>query len=274
MVADLKTRWPIATPAAPKNPEMGGGQAVGETQVDASAASWRRATEEAARRLAAITAVGGLVGLLIGGVGGRLAMMLLARLNPEVTGLTSDDGFTMGQFTAADTINLLLVGAGFGVVGAGVYAVLRCLRVGPHWFQVLSIAVGPAVVVGAAIVHTDGVDFRVLSPPWLAIGLFIAIPGVYAVLLTLFAERLLREDAWFASAPIMLAAAPLALWIPLAPLLGVLVLLWALGEGMRRTPAGAAALGRPVMAWAARLGLTAIFVLSLVDLGKDATELM
>lgn len=245
-----------------------------ETQVDVSSPGWRGATEQAARRLAAITAMGGLLGLLVGGLGGRLAMMLLARLNPGATGVTSDDGFRIGQLTAADTINLLLIGAGFGVVGAGVYAVVRGLRVGPRWFQVLTIAGGPAVVVGAAIVHTDGVDFRLLGPPWLTIGLFVAIPGVYAALLTLSAERLLDENGWFAHAPILFAAAPLALWIPLAPLLGVLVILWASAEGVRRTPLGAAAIGHPVMARAARLGLAAIFVLSLFDLGKDATELM
>lgn len=247
---------------------------MAEIQVDASSAGWRGTTEQAARRLAAITAVGGLLGLLIGGVGGRLAMMLLARLNPQVTGVTSDDGFRIGQLTMADTINLLLIGVGVGVVGAGVYAVVRGLRVGPHWFQVLSIAVGPAVVVGAAIVHTDGVDFRLLGPPWLTIGLFLVIPGVYAALLTLFAEPLLEGNSWFAHAPILLAAAPLALWIPLAPLLGILVLLWVSGEGMRRIPRGASAIGHPVMAWAARLGLAGLFLLSLVDLGRDAAELM
>lgn len=244
------------------------------TRVDATSAGWRGATEQAARRLAAITTVGALLGVLVGGVGGRLAMMLLARLNPGVAGVMSDDGFRIGQFTAPDTINLLLLGAGFGVVGAGAYAVVRGLRVGPHWFQVLSIAGGPAVVVGAAIVHTDGVDFRLLGPPWLTIGLFVAIPGVYAALLTLFAERLLEDDGWFAHAPIMLAAAPLAAWIPLAPLLGILVLLWASREAMRRTSRGATALSHPATAWAARLGLITALVLSLVDLGKDATELM
>jgi hypothetical protein len=142
---------------------MAGGHAVAKTQVETSPADWRGATEQAARRLAAITAVGGMLGLLVGGVGGRLAMMLLARLNPEVTGATSDDRFRIRQFTTADTMNLLLIGAGFGVLGAGVYAVVRGLHVGPHWSQVLSISAGPAVVVGAAIVHTDGVDFRLLG---------------------------------------------------------------------------------------------------------------
>ena len=44
-------------------------------------------TLDAARRLAAITLAGALLGVLVGGVGGRLAMLLLARLNPEATGV-------------------------------------------------------------------------------------------------------------------------------------------------------------------------------------------
>lgn len=244
------------------------------TQVYAVSVGWRGAGEQAARRLAAITAVGGVLGLLVGGVVGRLAMMLLARLNPLATGVTSDDGFRIGQFSTADTMNLLLVGTVLGVVGAGVYAVVRGLRIGPRWFQVLSIGGGPAVVVGSMIVHPDGVDFQLLGPPFLTIGLFIVIPGVYAALLTAFAERLLDEDGWFARAPLMLAALPLVLWIPVAPLLAFLVLVWASGEGLRRTSLGATALGHPAMAWAARLGLAAIFVMSLVDLGNDASELV
>src|SRR5262245_33918355 len=126
---------------------------------------WGESARLAARRMGAITAVGALLGLLVGGVGGRLAMMLLARLNPDVTGVTSDDGFTMGQFTVSDTLNLLLVGTLLGVVGSGIYALLRGLRIGPRWFQILAIGGGPAVVVGALIVHTDGSIFDCSSRP-------------------------------------------------------------------------------------------------------------
>jgi hypothetical protein len=241
---------------------------------DPVSVGWRARAEQAARRLAAITAVGALLGLFVGGVGGRLAMMLLARLNPAATGTTSDDGFRIGQFTVGDTLNLLLVGTAFGVVGAGVYAVVRGLMLGPRWFQVLSVAGGPAVVVGAAIVHTDGVDFQLLDPPWLAIGLFVAIPGVYAALLTVFAERWLKESGWFSWAPLLLAAPPLALWIPLFPLLAALVLLWASREGLRQSPRVAGVLTHAATAWAARLGLAVIFAQSLVDLGRDAAELI
>jgi len=50
------------------------------------------------RTLAAISSAGALAGVLIGGVGGRLAMMLLARLNPQALGVKSDDGFIIGRF--------------------------------------------------------------------------------------------------------------------------------------------------------------------------------
>ena len=180
--------------------------------------------------------MGALLGLVVAGIGGQLAMMLLARLNPEATGVTSDDGLTIGQFTVSDTLTLLLLGTLLRLVGAGVYALLCGLRIGPRWFQVLSIGAGPAVVVGAMIVHTDGVDFHVLKPTWLPTGLFVAIPGIYATLLTLLAERVLRPGGWWERAPLLLAVAPLLLWIgPLAPLLVILAAGWAAHQGLRRT---------------------------------------
>lgn len=232
---------------------------------------WWAPAELAARRLAVITATGALLGLLVGGVGGRLAMLLLAELNPEASGVTSDDGFTIGQFTLA-SLNLLIVGTVLGVVGAGFYAILRGLRVGPRWFQVLSLAVGPAVVVGALIVHTDGVDFTRLEPTWLAIVLFVAIPGGYAALLTVLAERLLQQQRW-TTAPRWQVVAVLTLWLPVAPLLLLLTAGWAASEGVRRTSAGAAALGHPGLRWGARLALAVVFAVSLLDLGQDAAAL-
>src|SRR4029450_9281815 len=229
----------------------------------------------AARRMGALTAVGALLVWVVGGIGGRLAMMLLARLNPEATGVTSDDGFAMGQFTVSDTLNLLLLGTLLGVVGAGVYALLRGLRIGPRWFQVLSICVGPAVVIGALIVHTDGVDFQLLEPTWLTIGLFIALPGLYAALLTLLAERMLHPGGWWERAPLLLAVAPLVLWIgPAAPVFVIMAGGGGASEGVRCTHTGSCVVDHPGLGWAARLGLVAIFTVGLLDLARDAAELL
>ena len=195
-------------------------------------------------RLVVIVLAGAVLGLLVGGVGGRLAMMLLAVLNPEATGVTSDDGFVMGQFTASGTLNLLVAGTILGAIGGVFYALLRDLMIGPRWFQVLSVGGGPAVVVGSMLVHTDGVDFRLLQPAWLAIGLFVAIPGVYAAVLTLVAERLLRAVGLLSMPPVG-------------------------GRGN-----GATAKALSAVQWAARLGLAMVFAAGLLDLAKDTAELL
>lgn len=152
-------------------------------------------SDSALRRLVVCTASGALSGLLIGGIGGRLAMVLLARLAPETAGMTSDDGFVIGQFTLSGTLNLLLAGTLFGILGGVIYFALRRLMIGPRWFQILSISLGASVIVGSVLVHTDGVDFTFLRPAWLAIALFVAIPGLYAVLLTVLCERRLHREA-------------------------------------------------------------------------------
>ena len=229
--------------------------------------------EHVVRRLAAVTWAGALLGLLVGGIGSRLAMLLLARLNPQATGVTSDDGFTIGHLTT-DTFNLLAVTTLIGVLGGGIYFVLRGLMFGPRWFQVASISLGPAVVVGSMLVHVEGVDFTVLDPVWLSIVMFVVIPGVYAALLTVVGERWLSADSTFITSSKWLAAAPLLLWIPLAPFLAVLVLALLAFEAVRRTRSGGVLLAHPAWPWLARAALVVLFMLAVFDLGRDTATLL
>lgn len=250
---------------------------MGAIQTSVSAAerqeeSWAVISRRALRRLAAVTWAGALLGLLVGGVGSRLAMMLLARLNPGAAGLVSDDGFVMGQLTL-ETLDLLATTTLIGVFGGGIYFVLRGLMIGPRWFQILSISVGPAVVVGSSLVHVDGVDFTLLGPVWLAIAMFVVIPGVYAAILSVLAERWLAPDGRFTTSPFFLAVSPILLWVPIAPLLGALLLGSAVFELMRRTPGGAALLGHPAWPWLLRGALAVLFTVALVDLIRDTDAL-
>jgi len=235
---------------------------------------WGMSAERALRRLATTTAAGALLGLLVGGAGGRLAMGLLAILNPRATGVTSDDGFRIGQFTVSGTLNLLIVATVIGALGGGIYLVLRNLMIGPRWLQVLSISAGPAVVVGSMLVHVDGVDFTLLRPPLLAIAMFVAIPAVYAALLTLLAERWLEPDNWFTKGPRILAMAPLLVWLPIAPLLAALAVGWLLTEwsSQLRRPPTAQMLS--VTHWVARIALAALFAVSLFTLVRNTALLM
>lgn len=234
---------------------------------------WAATGARTLRELAAATAAGALLGLLVGGVGGRAAMLVLARLNPDATGLTSDDGFVMGQMTTA-TLSLLALATVIGALGGGIYYLLRGFMVGPRWFQVLSISLGPAVVVGSMLVHVEGVDFTVLRPAWLGIAMFVAIPAVYAAVLTLLAERWLAPGSRFRSAPLWLALLPLLLWGPAAPVLGIVLALLVAAEALRRTSPGRTLLAHPAWPWVVRGGLAVLFVVALADLVRDTTSLV
>jgi hypothetical protein len=242
---------------------------IGTAQIRGS---WAVSARCALRRLAAVTWAGAVLGLLVGGVGSRLAMMLLARLNPQVAGLTSDDGFTMGQLTM-QTLDLLVTTTLIGVIGGGIYYVLRGLLIGPRWFRILSVSVGPAVVVGSRLVHVEGVDFS-LDPVWLAIALFVAIPLAYAALLTVIAERWLAPEGRFMTARIWLAVSPLVLWAPIAPVLGVLLLGLVGWEVAHRTQTGDRVLGHQALPWLVRAALAILFSVSLVDLVWDTVTLL
>jgi hypothetical protein len=149
----------------------------------------------AAGRFAFIVAVGLGLGVLVGGVLGRLLMFVLIRLNEDARGRVSDDGFVMGQFTLSGSFNLVVVGASLGAFGGIVYAAARHLTFGPEWWRLTSVVLGAALPVGALIVHDDGVDFTVLEPPELAIAMFVLLPGLYGLLLLLIVERRLAPPA-------------------------------------------------------------------------------
>ena len=239
-------------------------------------AAWRTHAGESLRTLSAVTLAGVLSGLVVGGVGGRLAMMLLARLNPSAAGLVSDDGFVIGRLTLDGTLSLLVITTAIGLLGAGAYAVLRGLAVGPRWFRVVSLSVGPAVVVGELLVHPGGVDFVVLQPAALSIALFVAIPGLYAAALTLLAEFWLRPGGLFRRARLPSACAPLLLWgagFFLLPVLLGLVLLWGVRELLRRSERGREVLG-PGARWAARGLLALVFCASSARLIAETVALV
>lgn len=132
-------------------------------------------------------ASGAIAGLLVGGIGGRLAMLLLRLTSPDyVIGAISDDGFEIGVVTT-DTVQLMFGMAMFGGVNGVLYAAVRGvipvrLRL-PLW-TLLAMA-----GVGAAVIHDDGVDFTLIEPAALAIVLFIALPGLAAAVVVLLVER-------------------------------------------------------------------------------------
>jgi hypothetical protein len=229
--------------------------------------------EHDVRNLAAAATAGAAAGLVINGIGSRIAMLLLARLNPKATGRVSDDGFVIGQFVLIDTLNLLFAGTVFGVLGGLVFLAVRQLRFGPAWFQTASITIGPAVVVGAMLVHTSGIDFRLLQPAWLAIALFVALPGLFAFTISRLVDRWAAEGSWFrtGSRNRLWALTPLGFALPFAPLLAVAALARAVYQSVPRLRSARVRRGVHLVA---RAGLVGVFMLGAVDLTRDVLVLV
>ena len=171
------------------------------------------------RRIALAAGAGAIVGLLVGGVWGRLFMFVLARLNPEEHGLDTDDGFAMGQFTLGGTLNLLVAATVLGVIGGLVFLALRGLRFGPGWFRAVSLPLGGAIVVGSMLVHSDGIDFNVLEPLGLAVALTLSVPLLFTIGVVWLGDR------WLGDAPTFWQRVPAAVpWIARAGLTALAVL--------------------------------------------------
>lgn len=225
-----------------------------------------------ARRLSAGLWAGLIAGALIGGAGGRLAMYALRLTSdPRVIGMTSDDGFTIGEFTA-DTGFLFLLGAAAGALGGVFYLLVRGWL--PGKYRPFAYGLFGAAVGGSFVVHPDGIDFVVLSPRWLAIAMFVALPGLYGAATSLLAERFLvkpeagRRYGWVAAFLPLLA---LAVMGPIGVLLLVIVTAgWAINK---RLPLVDWWRSRPIT-WFGRFALLAIFVFALVTLVADSVEIL
>ena len=153
--------------------------------------------------------------------------MLLLRLTSgdSVVGAVSDDGFQIGRFTVGDTLNLLLATAFLGALVGLFYAFARTVL--PQRHRVVLYAVPVALLGSAGLVHADGVDFTILSPRWLAVTLFVALPTAGAFGIALAVEWLERHPTALPT-PVLavlsllgtLALLPFAIFAPIIVLVG------------------------------------------------------
>jgi hypothetical protein len=237
-------------------------------RVNADEHNWWSALEPFARRLSATILIGALTGAVVGGLGGRLAMRILFLTTGDtVKGIESDDGFTIGRFTLANTLSLVVVTTLGGIFAALLYLAARPFVAGFGERAIPMAAVFYGVVGGALIVKPEGVDFVLLEPAALAIALFVIIPAAFGAVVSWQVNRATQDDAWpdrsswwLLGPPLLLVALP-----PMLFLTVVIVLTQAAGSSSR-APRLIRAGGLIVIA--------ALFALGAVDLGSDAAELI
>jgi hypothetical protein len=245
------------------------------TVIDApSQTTWQEDLLASARRLSA-GVVGGLAtGALIGGVGGRLAMFVLrVTSDPSLHGLKTDDGFTIGRFSG-ETLFLVLVTAALGVLGGLLYLAVRPWL--PERWRAALAGVFGGIVGGAAFIRPDGIDFTRLDPLPLAIAMFIALPAIYGVAMSLFVERLLRSDpgatgswGW------LLGLLPLVAFGATGPFgLGLILLLFGAWWVHRAMPDAATLWRSPTITWIGRVVLLAVTARGLVSLVDDIDQIL
>ena len=110
--------------------------------------------------------------------------------DPSVVGRESDDGFIIGR-VSGDTLFLFLLTTAGGILGGLLYLVVRGWL--PERARAIAYGTLGAAVGGALVVHPEGIDFSLLEPRWLAIAMFVALPGAFGVATAKLTERFLKR---------------------------------------------------------------------------------
>jgi hypothetical protein len=139
--------------------------------------------EWAARTLAKGMLPGLVAGVIVGGVGSRVVMRIMALTSASAArGITTDFGATVGEITPGGTLFLLIAGAVLGMAGGIAYLAIRDLLPGKAWIRGLVFGVLVLAVSGRFLVDPGNADFLILSPAGLAVTLFAALPILYGLL--------------------------------------------------------------------------------------------
>ncbi len=225
-------------------------------------------TQTVAWRLLSAIGGGAIVGAIVGGIGGRLAMLMLRLTSNEaVLGVTTDDGFEIGRFTTATTF-LLTVTAGLGGATGAAYFALRDAL--PRRGRPLLWGIVVGLVAGADLLKPRSLDFTALDPQSLAVTSFILLPTAAALLIALVIERLLVLEPW-SSCPLVVLLSLGAL--PLVPVLPAILVLFGVTLFLARRPR-LRATTFAVARIAVPLLLIALSARSGLHLWRDANEIL
>ena len=224
-------------------------------------------------RIAVVAGVS--VGILVIGLGSRLAMLVLRVTSPHyVVGMESDDGFEIGRITLSGSYQLLTLGAAVGVIGALAYIVVAPWLIGPGWFRRLTVGLTAGALVGSMVIVPGGIDFTILEPTWLAVVVFVGLPVVSGILLTLAVDLVARPAFWTGRGRtawllplVLLALVPPAVLV-LVPVLAIVAVLLPLRRRFLQP-----LLDSRIGALAVRGAFLVIPVLSFMALSEDLAEL-
>ena len=154
----------------------------------------------ALRRFAAVFVAGGLAGMIVGGIGSRVAMRIAAIAAPEsVRGVPTEAGARIGEITLEGTLFLLLfAGVSSAFVGTSFYLAVRSWLPRRRWIRGLAFGTLELLVFGTLILDAGNPDFTILGNSVLNVALFGSLFMLHGVLLVLLVEPSGRLVGWVA----------------------------------------------------------------------------
>ena len=138
--------------------------------------------------IGAATLAGGVVGP-VAGLAARLAMRLLAALNPSTEGLLVAAMFPVGSFSFQGTFVILFQAVIIGAVAGAVYGLCRPALPRSPAIAGLAFGVWAAATFTGLLVVGEDRDFQLFGPFLVAVGLFAGIFVLFGVGIGIAAER-------------------------------------------------------------------------------------
>ncbi len=140
---------------------------------------------------------GGLSGLLVGvvggGLGGRLVMRIAALLHPDAVGSFTENGNRIGDITLGGTLGLVLFGLITCAIAGAVWVVVSPWIPGRTWVRALQTA-GIAIAIGAPVLIIGrNPDFVILEHDPRVVALLVALVGAIGLSIALLDSWLERR---------------------------------------------------------------------------------
>ncbi len=201
--------------------------------------------------------------------------MFVLRLtsDPSLKGTETDDGFTIGVFSAS-TLFLLIATCALGVLGGLFYLAVRSWL--PFAWRAGLTGIFGGIAGGAAVIRPGGIDFTLLEPLPMAIVMFIVLPAIYGVAMSRSIERRLNSEAGpDGSRMFLVGLVPLILLALAGPFGLVITAAMPMLFVIHRLAPEVAGLWRSTpIVWLGRAALLGVTLVSLVALIRDVTQVL
>ena len=134
-----------------------------------------------------------IVGLVGGGIGGRIVMRLAALLVPESAGAFTENGNRIGEITLGGSLGLALFGLIAGVIAATIWVVVSPWIPGVGLRRAV-LAMPIAVALGTpGLIDGDNRDFSILGHDPTVVGMLVVLVAIIGFLFALVDDGLDRR---------------------------------------------------------------------------------